>query len=139
MKTYDSFISENLGIPMVNKALKKRFKGTADVKYSGKSSKIRGSKIGSVSIPKVKGSDVEKFLKSLGFTTEDAFDGFIDMWQRGSNIVFKANIVSRDGEDVEVRLSSHKQGKSSKSFRKDIHDYDQAEKDQKSKARSNRY
>ena len=30
MKSYDSFISESLGIPELNKALKKRFKGTKD-------------------------------------------------------------------------------------------------------------
>lgn len=139
MKTYDSFISENLGIPAVNKALKKRFRGTTDISRKANKSKIKGSIIGSVSVPKVKGSDIEKFLKSLGFSTEDAFDGFIDMWKKDGNTVYKANIVSSGSKDVEVRLSSHMQGKSNKSFRKNTHDYDRAQADDKFSGKSPRY
>tara|TARA_Y100000590_G_C15617044_1_gene976163 strand:- start:797 stop:1222 length:426 start_codon:yes stop_codon:yes gene_type:complete len=140
MKTYNSFISESLGIPVVNKALKKRFKGTKDVKSTGKKQpKSWGRNAGAVTIPKVKGSDVEKFLQSLGYKTEESFDGFIDMWKRDKNIVYKANIVSSGSKDVEVRLSSHVQGKSNKSFRKDTHDYDRAQADSKFSGKSPRY
>ena len=128
MKSYDSFISESLGIPELNKALKKRFKGTKDVKVPFKKGRMGGSIIGSVTIPKVKGSDVEKFLQSLGYKTEESFDGFIDMYMKKSGAVYKVNIVSMSGKDVEVRLSTHTKGKSHRSFHKDIatpKDYDQ--------------
>jgi|TARA_B110000495_G_C22912144_1_gene532675 hypothetical protein len=139
MKSYDNFISESLGIPLINKALKKRFKGTTDISRPSNKSRIKGSIIGSVSIPKVKGSDVEKFLQSLGYTTEESFDGFIDMFRKDAGTTYKANIVSSNKSDVVVRLSSHLGGKSSKSFRKDTHDYDQAQKDSKFSGKSPRY
>ena len=128
MKSYDSFISESLGIPELNKALKKRFKGTKDVKSTNKKTKMRGSIIGAVTIPKVKGSDVEKFLKGLGYKTGENFDGFIDMYRQDGTSNYKVNIVSMSGKDVEVRLSTHIKGKSHRSFHKGIatpKDYDQ--------------
>lgn len=143
MKTYNNFISEmhNLGIPYVNKQLKKRFRGTKDVKrnISTQKKRFNPSHIASVSIPKAKPVDIERFLQSLGFKTEDAFEGFIDMYKWDHSIAYKANIVSSGTKDVEVRLSSHAQGKSNKSYRKDTHDYDRAQADSKFSGKSPRY
>ena len=143
MKTYNSFIAESArtgGIPTVNKELKKRFKGTTDTKRKSKmKGPLAAGNIGGVNIPKVKGSDVQKFLQSLGFTTQEVFDDFIDMWKKDNKgITYKATIVSKDN-GVEVRLVTHRKGKSSKIFRQDTFDSSQATRDSKFKARSNRY
>lgn len=142
MKSFQEFITESSKTPVLAKTLKKRFRGTKDVAKTDKKVRLRGSIISGVTIPKVKGADVEKFLQSLGYKTEENFEGFIDMYMSDfrAGVTHKATIVSNDNFDgVEVRISSHTKGKSSKSFRKDTHDYDQAQKDSKFSGKSPRY
>jgi hypothetical protein len=110
MKNYSYFLQEASEVTETDKALKKRFKGTKDsTKKTGKS-QLRGSKIGSVIIPKVKPSVIRDFLISLGYKVEEEFGGFIDMWYVAykGKVVYKATIVSNDkSKDIEVRLSSN--------------------------------
>lgn len=142
MKSFQDFISEATGVPLLAKTLKKRFKGTKDVARTDKKVRVKGSIISSVTIPKVKATDVQKFLQSLGYKTEESFEGFIDMYisDYKFNATHKATIVSNDNFDgVEVRVSSHAQGRSNRSFRKDTHNYDQAQRDDKFSGKSPRY
>ena len=142
MKSFQGFISEATGVPLLAKKLKKRFKGTKDVARTDKKVRLKGSIISSVTIPKVKPTDVQKFLQSLGYKTEESFEGFIDMYMSDykSNATHKATIVSNDNFDgVEVRVSSHAQGKSSKSCRKDTFSNQNAINQNKFSGKSPRY
>tara|TARA_B100000678_G_C18168841_1_gene486289 strand:- start:679 stop:1038 length:360 start_codon:yes stop_codon:yes gene_type:complete len=114
MKNYNDFIQEAVAVPETVKALKKRFKGTKDVKKSSTKKQLPGSKVGSVIVPKAQPSQIRDYLISLGYKVEEEFDGFIDMYcvYRKINVIYKATIVSNDlSKDVEVRLSSHARGK----------------------------
>jgi hypothetical protein len=108
MKSYTNFLKE--AHEETDKALKKRFKGTKDSSKKSGRAQLRGTKIGSVIIPKVKPSEVRDFLISLGYKVEEEFGGFIDMWYVAykGKTVYKASIVSNDtNKDIEVRLSSN--------------------------------
>lgn len=110
MKSYTHFLQESSGVFETDKSLKKRFKGTKDLNRKSGKTQLKGSKIGSVIIPKAKPSDIRDFLISLGYKVEEEFGGFIDMWYVAykGKVVYKASIVSNDkSKDVEVRLSSH--------------------------------
>ena len=45
MKSYTSFIQEAVAVPETVKSLKKRFKGTKDVKKSSTKKQLKGSKV----------------------------------------------------------------------------------------------
>jgi len=142
MKSYTSFIQEAVAVPETVKSLKKRFKGTKDVKKSSTKKQLKGSKVGSVIVPKAQPSSIRDYLISLGYKVEEEFEGFIDMYcvYRKANVTYKATIVSNDlSKDVEVRLSSHVQGKSSKTFQKDTFSNQNAINQNKFSGKSPRY
>ena len=62
MKNYNDFIQEAVAVPETVKALKKRFKGTKDVKKSSTKKQLPGSKVGSVIVPKAQPSQIRDYL-----------------------------------------------------------------------------
>ena len=142
MKNYTDFIQEAVAVPETVKALKKRFKGTKDVKKTSTKKQMKGSKVGSVIVPKAQPSAIRDYLISLGYKVEEEFAGFIDMYcvYHKINVTYKATIVSNDtNKDVEVRLSSHVRGKSSKTFQKDTFSHQNAINQNKFSGKSPRY
>ena len=110
MKNYTGFIQEAVAVPETVKALKKRFRGTKEVKRTSKQKlRLPGSLVGSVIVPKAKPSEIRDYLMSIGYKVAEEFEGFIDMYSvyYKAGVTYKAVIVSNDkSKDVEVRLSS---------------------------------
>tara|TARA_B110000495_G_scaffold119341_1_gene103516 strand:+ start:1146 stop:1577 length:432 start_codon:yes stop_codon:yes gene_type:complete len=122
MKNYNDFVVEGAGVPDTAKQLKKKFRGVKDSPKKTTRSQLKGTKVGSIVIPKEKPEIVRDFLITLGYKVEEEFEGFIDMYSAnfGAGATYKATIVSSDASnDLEVRLSTTVKGKSSNSFRKD--------------------
>ena len=141
MKDYSYFIGEALGVPETIKGLGKRFRGMKQIKRDKpKMGRLKGTVASGYTIPKVKSQDVRDYLLGLGYKVEEEFDGFIDMYctihKLGIN--YKATIVQME-KDVEVRLSSHSKGKSSKEFRKDTFSQSSAIAGNKFSGKSPRY
>lgn len=142
MKNYDDFVVEGAGVPDTAKQLKKRFRGVKDSPKKSTKSQMKGTKVGSVIIPNEKPSKVRDYLMSIGYKVEEEFEGFIDMYSANykGGATYKATIVSNDtSNDLEVRLSTSLQGKSSKSFRKDTFSNQNAINQNKFSGKSPRY
>ena len=143
MKDFTGFIEEAVAGEQASKLLQKKFRNMKKITKPMKKFQMqRGHKIETYTIPKVKPQEVRDFLISLGYKVEEEFEVFIDMYcvYHKVGATYKANIVSTDtSKDIELRLSSHMKGKSSKSFRKDTFSNQNAINQNKFSGKSPRY
>ena len=142
MKNYNDFVVEGAGVPDTAKQLKRKFRGVKDSSKKSSKSQLKGTKVGSITIPNEKPETVRDFLITIGYKVEEEFEGFIDMYcgDFKAGATYKATIVSSDASnDLEIRLSTTVKGKSSNSFRKDTYSNTNANKQDKFSGKSPRY